>query len=346
MVIYRYMAQSFTSDRIIFEKGEQAKFIFACKSRLDITWTALSHKLNINSRSLRNWSKEEKRMAYDSAVKLSEISGVNLPKNIKILKWSDHLKNISVKGGNAHYYKYGKVSDESLRKKSWQEWWEKEGKFKNIKILQRKEIRIPTRDAQLAEFVGIMIGDGNITDYAITITLDTLADKEYILYVKNLLKKLFGINPKIYNLKKYRATNITIQRKNLTEFCGTLGLGVGDKIRQNLDIPNWIKENSDFYIACIRGLFDTDGCVFNHSYKVNGKRYNYIKIALTNKCTLVLLSVKRFLINLGFYVRITKDGNDIRIEKKEDVKKYMEIVGTSNQKFKNKIIQGDVSELA
>ena len=36
------MAESYVSDRIIFEKGKQAEFIFACKSRLDLTWISLS----------------------------------------------------------------------------------------------------------------------------------------------------------------------------------------------------------------------------------------------------------------------------------------------------------------
>jgi steroid 5-alpha reductase family enzyme len=37
------------------------------------------------------------------------------------------------------------------------------GKYKNIKILRRKEIKIPKKDHKLSEFIGIMLGDGSIS---------------------------------------------------------------------------------------------------------------------------------------------------------------------------------------
>lgn len=339
------MTQPYTSDRIIFEKNKQSKFILDCKFDLRITWTALAEILKINCRTLHDWSKEKKKMSYDSAVFLSEKTGILLPRKIKIIKWSDHLKRISIKGGKAHYKRYGRIGNEMTRQKAWQIWWNEKGKYRNFKILQRRGIRIPIKDIFLAEFVGIVIGDGNISDYAVRITLDSLADKEYISYVSSLIKRLFNVNPKIFKHKKYRAVDIVVHRKNLVEYCVKLGLNIGDKIRQNLDIPNWIKENKNFSIACVRGLVDTDGCFFNHSYKSNGKNYHYTKIAFTNRNKILIESVKKILMNLGFHVRITKDGNDIRIENQEDVLRYMDIVGTSNPKFMNKIIQGNVSEL-
>lgn len=332
------MAQSFTSDRIIFEKGKQGEFILACKLRLGCTWTSLANILNISPRTLQNWSKEKKKMSYDSAVILSKKSSIDLPEKIKIMKWSDHLKNISIKGGKARYSKYGMVSDEDIRKKAWEDWWETKGKYDDNKIFKRKLITTPSKSVLLAEFVGIMIGDGSINNYTVRVTLDSLVDKDYIPYIVLLVKQLFNIDTKIYKHKKFRATDIIIQSRNLVEFCNSIGLKIGNKIKQNTDIPDWIKENTEFSIACVRGLVDTDGCFFNHSYNVNGKRYSYTKIAFTNRCLLVLQSVKIILINLGFRVRITKDGDDLRIENQKDVVKYMKVIGTSNPKFKTKLV--------
>ena len=101
MLIYRYMAQSSTSDRIVFKKGEQSQFIFDCKSRMNMTWTKLSKILGVNCRTLRDWSKEKKKMSYVSANLISERSGVLIPDDTSIMNWSDHLKRISQKGGRA-----------------------------------------------------------------------------------------------------------------------------------------------------------------------------------------------------------------------------------------------------
>ena len=339
------MAKSYTYDRVIFPKGLQTKFIFDCRSKLNISYVELAKICVISRRTLSYWISEKKKMSYNSVVILSKMSGVTLPIDIKIKRWNEHLKEISRKGGVAHFVKYGIVSDELIRKKAWRIWWNKEGKYKDIKILKRMEIKIPSKDIFLAEFIGIIIGDGCMTNNSVRITLDSLTDKEYILYVQALAEKLFGIKPRIYKHKKFRATDIVLQRVNLIDFLKSLGLKTGNKIKQNIDIPSWIKKDKKLSLRCVRGLMDTDGCIFIHSYKVNGKTYNYNKIAFTSKCSLLLESVRKILINLGLHVRMTKDSNDIRIENKNDVAMYMAHIGTSNQKFINKMIKGDVSEL-
>lgn len=315
-----------------------------CKIKLDITSLELSKLLNISDRTLRSWISEKKKMSYVALLHLVGITGTPLPEKIEILRWSDHAKSAGQRGGATTYAEHGAMGNEANRKAGWIAWWEREGKNKDQKIFQKKSIIIPPKDVLLAEFVGIMVGDGNINAYAICITLDSVADCEYVPYVKDLLKKLFGIEPKLYYHKSDRAVAVVVASKNLVEFCLSIGLKYGNKIKQNLDIPDWIKENSDFGVACVRGLVDTDGCFFNHAYKVNGKTYTYPKIAFTSKSPLLLGSVSRILIKLGFCVRMTKDGNDIRIESQKSVLKYIELIGSSNPKFNNKVNFGDVAE--
>lgn len=283
-------------------------------------------------------------MSHEGVLLLSESSGTPIPENMEILKWSDHARKAGKIGGEIHYAKYGRVGDESKRKEKWKEWWDGEGKYKNQNILQRKSITTPEKNLLLAEFVGIMMGDGNINDYSIRVTLDSVADDKYILFVIALMEQLFGVIPKLYQDKNSRAVDLVIARKNLVEFCLSIGLKKGDKLRQGLDIPDWVKENKSFSLVCIRGLVDTDGCFFNHVYKVNGKEYNYAKIAFTSKSPQLLNSVSEILIKLGIYVRMTKDGNDLRLESQKDVIKYIELIGTSNPKFDERVKFGNVAE--
>ena len=326
------------NDRIIFQKGDQAKFILACKVKLDFSWVNIARKLEISTRTVRDWSKENNRMSYVMALKLSKIAKTPLPRKIRILKWKDHMRMIGKIGGDIQYDKNGSIGNEKNRKQAWLRWWKEKGVNMNNPIFIRKKIKIPEQTVQLAEFVGIMIGDGSINDYTVKITLDSFSDKDYVVYVVKLIIKLFDIVPLVRKHNKFRALDVIIQSRNLVEFCVGIGLKKGNKIKQNADIPFWIKDNKQFSIACVRGLVDTDGCLFKHTYVVNKKIYNYNKIAFTNKCPLVLRSMYEILIKLGFHVRITKDGNDVRIDRQEEVSKYLSIIGTSNPKFKTRII--------
>lgn len=300
--------------------------------------------LCLHDRTLRDWANEKNRISHNFLLILSKTSDIPIPQNIKILKWSEHAREAGIKGGVSHYKKYGRIGDENKRRNAWSAWLEKEGKNKGHKIYERKNISIPSKDVLLAEFVGIMMGDGNINEYVVQVSLDSVADAEYILFVRKLIKNLFSIDSNLNHHKTDRAVDVVMRSKNLVEFCLSIGLKKGNKIKQNFDIPDWIKDNEEFSLACVRGLVDTDGCFFNHAYKVNGKEYTYPKIAFTSKSPLLLDSVSKILIKFGFYVRMTKDGNDIRIESKKDVLKYIEIIGSSNPKFDNKVNFGDVAE--
>lgn len=316
----------------------------ACKEKLNLTWIEFGKVLGLNARTIRYWSIEKKRMSHSSFLILSKIPGISIPDNIEILKWSDHARKAGIKGGVSHYEKYGCIGNEDKRKAAWSAWWEKKGKYKGHKIYERKVIDIPEKDVLLAEFGGIAMGDGGMTNQSLTITLDSKADIDYIPYVISLINNLFGVMPRLYKRKKQRAVDIIVSSRNLVEFCISIGLKKGDKIKQNLDIPDWIKSNGSYSLACIRGLVDTDGCFFSHAYKVNGKEYTYPKIAFTSKSPLLLDTVSKILIKLEFYVRMTKDGNDIRIENQNDVVKYIEMIGSSNPKFNIKVKFGDVIE--
>ncbi len=338
MVKYGDMAEPYITDRILFQKGQQTGFILSCKQNLQCSWVTLSMILNVNTRTLRDWSKEVYKMPYSSAILLSQKTKISLPQDMKIIQWNDHLKEISHVGGTNRYKMYGSIGDETKRKEAWSKWWEKEGKFKKNKILQRKHIVLPKKDSLLAEFVGIMMGDGGISNFTISITLDTFSDKDYITYVTSLLANLFGTKPKLYIRSDCRATNVVVQRRNVVDFCKKIGLRIGHKLHQNLDMPNWVKKDRNFSIACIRGLVDTDGCFFQHSYRVNNKKYTYTKIAFTSASPLLRDTVKKILINLGFCVRISRDGKDIRIDGQKDVQRYIELIGTNNPKNHKRII--------
>jgi intein/homing endonuclease len=243
------------------------------------------------------------------------------------------------KGAAAVLKKYGSIGgDPGYRKRKWHEWWEKEGRYRPNSIIKPPlPFKKPRFSAELAEFVGILLGDGGMTKYQIIISLNSKDEKEYSEFVLSLAKKLFDVYVSTYHRKEMSVIMVRISRSGIIRFCvDKLGLKTGNKIKQQVDIPNWIKRNRRFSIACIRGLVDTDGCLFNHNYKVNGKLYSYKKLAFTSFSAPLRRSVFRVLKSLGMNPRL--DRKDIRLESEEDVRRYFSIVGTHNRKLLNKYL--------
>jgi len=334
------MAESFVSDRLKFSrKGVQSKFILDSKANLDLTWVAFARKLKINPRTLSDWAKEKFCISVVAAKMISKLSKLPIPKGYVVVKWNNHMRDISKHGGHARVVKYGKVStNEEYRKEKWKQWWKEIGQYrKNADGFQSLlKIKIPTKTNLLAEFVGIMLGDGGISKYNISITLSS-KEKQYILFVSNTLNGLFGVKPKVHKLKYAKAFKIYVNRKELVDFCEQIGLIKGNKIKHQVDIPEWVKENRNFSKACLMGLIDTDGCFYNNSYFINGKKYSYFKIAFISASKPLILSVAKILEDLGIKAKINKNCRDIRITNKEHVLKYIQEVGSHNNKHVQKI---------
>lgn len=115
----------------------------------------------------------------------------------------------------------------------------------------------------------------------------------------------------------------------LVKFCQSIGLKIGNKLKQNLDLPEWIKKHKSFKISCIRGLIDTDGCLFNECHRINGKIYCYPRLCFTSYSKNLRLSVFQILKELGYSPKIRTTRN-VQIENREEIIKYFRLVGTHN----------------
>ncbi|MDP2641709.1 MAG: LAGLIDADG family homing endonuclease [bacterium] len=330
------MAESPISDRVVFKHiGTQKAFILKVKNVAGVTWLGLADKLGVSSRTLTDWTREKFNMSYETANLMSKISGLSIPSGYKILNWGEHLKSISHKGGQALVEKQGLVSvDENYRKKQWRRWWTTKGKFES-RIIKTLPFHTPVFSEKLAEFFGIMIGDGGMSKRQICITLHHVDDLEYSKFVVKLIGELFKVIPSVYHSVNDSVNDIVISRSGLVELLHSLGLPIGHKIKQGLDIPTWIKEHQKYQIACLRGLVDTDGSIFTHKYKVSGKIYRYKKICFSTVSDPLRKSVYKILKDLGFNPRVSH-GVDIRLESLKDVKNYFALIGSHNQKHLNR----------
>lgn len=201
-------------------------------------------------------------------------------------------------------------------------------------IVVRKKIHDPRYSFELAEFMGIMLGDGGVTKYQLNIALNSKTDKEYLFYVKNLLEKLFLIQTSVILRKNKIAACIVASGRNLVELVQKYGLKVGDKVRQSVDIPRWILDKNEFSVACLRGLMDTDGSCYLYGHNVNKKRYYNFALCFTNASQALLKSVYAILDRNDYHPCMT--GKRVYVYGKDEIAKYFQKVGTQNSKHLQK----------
>jgi len=278
--------------------------------------------MKINRRTLNDWKREKYFLPLSFFKKICRLAKLKEPSNIEIRPpfWS--VRKAAKIGGKIAFQKYGLVGGSpEKRRQKWLEWWNKEGRFNLDKYFVAREIFRPQKNEELAEFVGIMLGDGGITKRQVIVTLNSKTDRAYSIFVKKLMERLFKIKPSVFYEKEESTVDIYISRTRLVSFCKSIGLKVGNKLKQGLDIPEWIKGNKELEISCIRGLMDTDGCFYNECHKINNKKYCYPRLSLVSHSCQLLDSVFEILQKLGFSPKI-RNKRSVQLE---ELKIYSDI---------------------
>jgi len=200
----------------------------------------------------------------------------------------------------------------------------------------RKEIKYPIRCAELAELIGVILGDGGLPgNHQLTIAFNKETDKEYSVFLGKMLKSLFSIDYHIHYRRDNNGADIVVSSSNLVDFLLKQGLVIGNKVKNQVDIPSWIYDRLEYQKACLRGLVDTDGSFYLHRYNTNGKNYKYLKLCFTNRSKPLLNFALRILKKLNFKAYLL--GDHVSIYSKIEIKKYFECIGSHNSKHSNKI---------
>ena len=124
----------------------------------------------------------------------------------------------------------------------------------------KKQYRIfPNHCKDLAEVIGIVLGDGNIYKFdrcqRLTISCDSL-HKWYIKHICCLIEKVLKRKPGIVKRRGPRCVDVRVYLQDINL---ALGLPAGNKLKNEIKIPEWIFEKNQYLKRCIKGLFETDG---------------------------------------------------------------------------------------
>lgn len=205
--------------------------------------------------------------------------------------------------------------------------------LKYPKKSHRKHIKIPRESSKLAEFFGIEFGDGSIDKWQMKIYLNSIKDKTYAQFIKKLIKDLFNLESKEIKRKDSNTLILTTSSMNLIEYLLSKGAVKGDKIKQSLSMPQWIKGKADYKKSFVRGLIDTDGCTYIHRHTTNGIKYNNIGLCFTNMAEDLVKSVYKILKKLNIKCYLRENNHRLYIYDQNHVKRYLKQIGSSNPRI-------------
>src|SRR3989344_3735986 len=276
----------------------------------------LSKNIKVPFKTLQKWRYGE--LYLPDKIIGSKKSSLNLIKKLGKEKYSQVMKNRGKKIKNTIWKRYKKEEVLSLIKlgklRKREEMCKSlelshESFFTNNKIAldtskvnwsrvdKKKELILPEKmSKELAEEIGIHLGDGclSLGKNYFSAKGTNLEVEYYQNYIKSLYKKLYNLN---LNVKQFDSVSgFEIYSKGLFEFKNkVLGIPYGEKV-ERIEIPKEIldSKNKEIYRACIRGIFDTDGCIYL------SKEDTYTVLSITIKSKKLIDQLEDMLKKLGF----------------------------------------------
>lgn len=111
---------------------------------------------------------------------------------------------------------------------------------------------------------------------------------------------------------------------------------IGNKVEHQIDVPFWIKKSNVSVKSCLKGLFDTDGCLYVDKHNYKNKIYYNIGMNFTNRSLPILLFFKRSLEKLGFHPT-QKTEFSVFLRREDEIINYFRKIGSSHPKYLNKL---------
>ena len=207
---------------------------------------------------------------------------------------------------------------------------------------------------ELAEFLGIMVGDGNIyiskdeNRYRLIICGHLKNDYIYLnIYVKRLVDKLFNKPISKWVFRNKNSFAISVNSKGVIKLLVSLGLKVGKK-SQIATIPICVlkSRNKKIKASFLRGIADTD---FSVAFHKGASRIEHTYPIITGATSSKNLAfqikklLKEFKINTNINIRRNTKGFSkvpqyyLYIYGEQNLEKWMKFIGFSNPNHFTKI---------
>lgn len=232
------------------------------------------------------------------------------------------MKNVKIKKGwNKGFTKYTHPSvlkiSETMRIRridnfsKWRELAKKDG-------LIRSKYPTFSKDGDLAELVGVILGDGHIRKFPRVDELSIFSNSNNHGFIKRyseLVEKTFDQKPAITKHGKGNCVRIRIYQKNIAL---RLNVSYSPRGLLRIKIPPWILKNNKFIVRYLRGLYEAEGCYCVH------KSTSTYKVFFSNANASMLNNVFRLVRRFGFHPH--KDALRVQISRKKEVFDFLNLI--------------------
>lgn len=202
-----------------------------------------------------------------------------------------------------------------------------------------KIIILPKKSSDLAEFIGICLGDGHASRYQVSVSLNSIADMEYIPYVAKLAAKLFpGATISSLKRKEYNMVDVKVNSIIVADFMKKNGV-----VSNNKYVPKWILKKQTYINFCMRGLFDTEGSMSFKFYKSRKGVSLYKQLNFRNANLELMKFVRDNLLLLGFRPTITLKQS-LYLSSHQAIYDFVKLVGFSNPKLISKSVIENIDQ--
>lgn len=186
-------------------------------------------------------------------------------------------------------------------------------------------IDLPSLSGDLAEFCGVMLGDGHISPAQILITVNINTDSLYVPYLQDLLERMFHFRPRVTSVKYGSTVDLYITSAHLVRELRKIGLYSSNKVRDQVSIPDWILRSPAYKRRFLRGFFDTDGSIYRL------KHFNAVQMSFSNLSVPLLEGTRQLLLDLGYHPS-RFSGHSVYLTRQEDIRTYIREIGFGNLK--------------
>lgn len=204
-------------------------------------------------------------------------------------------------------------------------------------------------NAFLAEEVGLHLGDGTMGFYynhnklksSFALRGHIIDDKKhYDTRIKELYKGIYNLDISLHNMPSTGCYGFQLWSDEIVNFKSKiLGLPLGPKYE--IFIPEIFLIKTDFAIATLRGIYDTDGCLYLEPKR--SKLYPRVKIGQSSKCLAKQITeiLKDNSIRATLYLEKRKnpsweDQSIVEVRGYENAKKFFEVIQPANPKHLQK----------
>jgi len=323
------------NDRVYFKNSEDRIYFFSRVREAGKfkNWLELSKSIGSSRNMIDRYRNGELLIPHDRFSKLVNILSLNERDYFNSLILTKPGNWGAVKGGKITYAKYPEHLEEN-RKKA----------LKTIALKYNCDADTPLSE-NFCEVLGAFIGDGYYNSYKqgsylIQFAGNTSLDMNYykniiIPYIQSIFP---NVKPNPYFIIKDNCLWVSFYSKALFNlFNKRFNFPIGKKC-YTVRIPYEILQSDDKFIrATIRGIFDTDGCIFFDKRKIY--KSSYPRITFQTSSYDLYVQLKDYLSkDFSLYTsERPKRKFYIEIYGHPQLNKWMSLIGFSNSRHLNKL---------